>query len=113
MSWSPVRCPACFVERTYRYIFNDGAEDKLIGNHIVLAMEQLLRRLLALPSRPAVVLMQVPMVRKTDFLGFHETSEDLEGGYVLLLPTDLHISSCLLQLHLLLLLHAYVKTRGC
>jgi hypothetical protein len=41
-------------------------------------MEQLVRRLLALPSRPAVVLVQVPHVRRADFAGFHETSEDLE-----------------------------------
>ncbi|GLC42202.1 hypothetical protein PLESTM_001303100 [Pleodorina starrii] len=62
------------------YVFNDGLDNKVVDNHVVIAMEQLVRRLMALPGHPAVVLVQVPHVRRTELLPFHQTSEDLEGA---------------------------------
>lgn len=41
------------------YTLNDGLDSVLFGNRVVQDMERLVRRVLALPSRPAVVLLQV------------------------------------------------------
>ncbi|GIL51802.1 hypothetical protein Vafri_7716 [Volvox africanus] len=65
-----------FVECSSR----DGFVDKLILNSIVGGYEQLLRRLLELPGRPAVVLVHVPYLRPTSFSPFPITSEDVQGA---------------------------------
>lgn len=44
-----------FVE----YLLNDGFEDQIKRNEKLMAYEKLVRRIMALPHRPAVVLMQV------------------------------------------------------
>ena len=44
-----------FVE----YLLNDGFEDQIKRNEKLMAFEKLVRRIMALPHRPAVVLMQV------------------------------------------------------
>ncbi|GLC71573.1 hypothetical protein PLESTF_001136900 [Pleodorina starrii] len=58
-----------FVE----YSFNDGYEDTISNNSIVMANEQLVRRLLKLPRQPAVVFMQVPHVWSTFVYPFYRT----------------------------------------
>jgi hypothetical protein len=40
-------------------LINDGFEDKIKGNSRVQVMERLMRKTLALPRKPAMVLMQV------------------------------------------------------
>ncbi|EFJ45735.1 hypothetical protein VOLCADRAFT_105823 [Volvox carteri f. nagariensis] len=64
------------------YVFNDGLDDCdcIRNNGVVKSVEQLLRKLMDLPSRPAVVMVQVPHVRSKDFDPFFRTSEDLEGA---------------------------------
>ncbi|GIL69214.1 hypothetical protein Vretifemale_172 [Volvox reticuliferus] len=62
------------------YVFNDGVDDRIKNNGAVRWVEQLVRRLMALPGRPAVVLVQVPHVHLTYFDPFFRTSEDLEGA---------------------------------
>ncbi|GIL89358.1 hypothetical protein Vretifemale_17181 [Volvox reticuliferus] len=58
----------------------DGLVDKVILNGLVGGHEQLLRRLLDLPGRPAVVLVHVPYLRRTSFSPFPITSEDVLGA---------------------------------
>ncbi len=41
------------------YILNDGFEDKILDNRIGKIYERLVRKILKLPSKPAVVMMQV------------------------------------------------------
>ncbi|KAG2495310.1 hypothetical protein HYH03_006582 [Edaphochlamys debaryana] len=81
-----------FVE----YIVNNGYEDKVEENFVVKDVERLVRRLLALPGRPAVVLMQArggggvgPGVERVAPEGmahldpptpFYRAMEDLEGA---------------------------------
>ncbi|GFR47718.1 hypothetical protein Agub_g9472 [Astrephomene gubernaculifera] len=66
------------------YQVNDGMQDKVYNNEVVRGMERLLRRLLDLPGRPAVVFMQVPthgMAQDPpDAVPFHVTMEDLQGA---------------------------------
>ncbi|GIL89726.1 hypothetical protein Vretimale_16617 [Volvox reticuliferus] len=65
-----------FVE----YSVNDGVENVLVGNRIVKTMEQLVRRIMGLPRRPAVVLVQLPHLFGDIFEPFFHTSDDLEGA---------------------------------
>ncbi|KAG2425211.1 hypothetical protein HYH02_015038 [Chlamydomonas schloesseri] len=80
-----------FVEFTV----NNGADpsNKLYHNSIVLDMERLIRRILELPSRPAVVLMHVPTLGMAQYphhhpknpnreawVGYYATSEDALGA---------------------------------
>ncbi|KAG2434505.1 hypothetical protein HYH02_012172 [Chlamydomonas schloesseri] len=75
------------------YTLNDGLDPVLFGNRVVQDMERLVRRVLALPSRPAVVLLQVPSFGMAGYRGghpknnknpadafahFYETSEDAQ-----------------------------------
>lgn len=65
----------------YRYSVNDGVTSVLVGSRIVLTMEQLLRRILELPSKPAVVMVQVPHVWAGAFEPFYHTRyQKLLGG---------------------------------
>ncbi|GIL74907.1 hypothetical protein Vretimale_2527 [Volvox reticuliferus] len=65
-----------FVE----YSLNDGYEDKITENSIIEAKEQLIRRLLKLPGKPAVVLLQVGHVWGCYIHPFFYTPEDIEGA---------------------------------
>ncbi|GIL58946.1 hypothetical protein Vafri_13943 [Volvox africanus] len=65
------------------YILNNGMEDRIFGNQVVQVMERLIRKLLDLPGKPAVVMMQVPSDGMASYGGgprFHHTMEDLEGA---------------------------------
>ncbi|KAG2485763.1 hypothetical protein HYH03_015477 [Edaphochlamys debaryana] len=72
-----------FVE----YLINDGLDERLFDSPVVRSMERLIRRLLRLPGRPAVVLMQTPFrhmtVETPDRRPFHETMEEAEGALAL------------------------------
>jgi hypothetical protein len=52
------RAPPPAVE----YILNDGFEDKILDNRIGKIYERLVRKIMKLPSKPAVVMMQVGLV---------------------------------------------------
>ncbi|GIL91193.1 hypothetical protein Vretimale_18816 [Volvox reticuliferus] len=65
------------------YILNNGLDDRVFDNQVIQVMERLIRKLLDLPGKPAVVMMQVPthsMARYGDGVRFHHTMEDLEGA---------------------------------
>ncbi|KAG2488939.1 hypothetical protein HYH03_012560 [Edaphochlamys debaryana] len=67
-----------FVE----YVMNNGDDYSVINNRVVKDVERLVRRLLALPGKPAVVLMQVPNVGMANLepprTPFYATVEDVE-----------------------------------
>ncbi|KAG2487228.1 hypothetical protein HYH03_014201 [Edaphochlamys debaryana] len=70
-----------FVE----YIMNNGDDFNMYDNRVVKDMERLIRRLLALPGKPAVVLMQAPNMLHPGMekqepvrYPFHKSMEDLE-----------------------------------
>ncbi len=42
------------------FIHSDGMDDRIVNNRVLRGTERLLRRLLALRRRPAVVLVHVP-----------------------------------------------------
>lgn len=71
------------------YVLNDGFQDSTVHNGRVAAVERLLRRLLALPRAPAVVLMQLPSRGQAFKRGeegwrrFHVTPEDQYGALAL------------------------------
>lgn len=73
------------------YTLNDGLDDRVLRNRVVMDTERLVRRILALPSRPAVVLMHVPTFGMASYpmghpknpdndayRSFYETSEDVQ-----------------------------------
>ncbi|PNH04489.1 hypothetical protein TSOC_009317, partial [Tetrabaena socialis] len=61
------------------YNVNDQFYDSILQNPSAKDLERLLRRILALPGRPAVVLVQVPRQENTT-LPYHFSSEDVEGA---------------------------------
>ncbi|GLI64554.1 hypothetical protein VaNZ11_007873 [Volvox africanus] len=78
-----------FIEFT----LNNGHDPQLYGNKVVTDMERLVRRVLALPNHPAVVLMHVPTTymasyppghpknpENETFTPFYATSEDAMGA---------------------------------
>ncbi len=95
----PPSLPANFPPQTSRplpnrpqYVLNDGLDDRLVHNRRVRIYERLVRRILAQPRAPAVVLVQVGahgMFRdreelnsegKAEWRPFHHTPEDLYGA---------------------------------
>lgn len=71
------------------FTFNDGFEDALTGNKRMQVMERLVRRILAKPRAPAVVLMQLlhhfPEVKAPKpqlYHPYYRTQEDLYGTVV-------------------------------
>ncbi|KAG2496419.1 hypothetical protein HYH03_005645 [Edaphochlamys debaryana] len=65
-----------FVEFT----LNDGPDPVLYENKIVKQMERLVRRIMALPSKPAVVLMQVPTLGMAGYPPEHPKFQTEPGG---------------------------------
>ncbi|GFR42868.1 hypothetical protein Agub_g3859, partial [Astrephomene gubernaculifera] len=73
------------------YTLNDGHDDKLYDNSIVRNIERLIRRVMALPKRPAVVILHHMSHYQAhypeghpkstgSFRPFYETSEDAQGA---------------------------------
>ncbi|KXZ51884.1 hypothetical protein GPECTOR_11g319 [Gonium pectorale] len=75
------------------YTLNDGMDGGLFGNRVVMDTERLLRRILALPHQPAVVMMHVPLHGMASYpsghpknpnndiyLNFYQTTEDAQGA---------------------------------
>ncbi|GIL53666.1 hypothetical protein Vafri_9308 [Volvox africanus] len=84
------------------YSLNDGFDDSIKKNRIVMDKEQLVRRLMKLQNQPAVVFLQVPHVWPKYVHPFHHTSEDVEGAlaaYYDVQTVSLRTSMFLLNLH--------------
>ncbi|KAG2493913.1 hypothetical protein HYH03_007849 [Edaphochlamys debaryana] len=75
------------------YTLNDGTDEMLFGNKVVINMERLVRRVMALPGKPAVVFMQIPThgmgsyprdhpkyIKDDAYRPFYEAAEDAEGA---------------------------------
>ncbi|GIM07262.1 hypothetical protein Vretimale_11457, partial [Volvox reticuliferus] len=68
------------------YSLNDGYADCIVDNDSTKPMERLLRRLLALPGKPAVIMMQVPMYGiamepdNPQHREFYFTNEDVDAA---------------------------------
>lgn len=71
------------------FLYDDDFAPQIVGNPKTAGYEQLVRRMLSLPSRPAVIMMQTmrwgaaadPKVAKADlWKPFHLTLEDVYGA---------------------------------
>ncbi|PNH01936.1 hypothetical protein TSOC_012121 [Tetrabaena socialis] len=64
------------------YTLNDATDPQLIGNKVVMDTERLVRRILALPNRPAVVFLHVPTFGMPSYPAGHPKNPNGNDSYV-------------------------------